>query len=119
MNRKRDLLFNRPVMFSFPDEIFEIEKEETPSSDGFTSVFFNRVRLSERSKLQLNPDEVNLENLLKSGVLIDVSSFVNSLGYTEVSQLESSKSRLSESMLQYLMDNEDDIKEFVKSNNVN
>ena len=117
MTRKMDFL-RRPVIFLMPDEIVELECQHVPEADDRTAVYFVPKRMSDRSKEQLNPSEVTLQSLLASGVTIDPSRFVNSLGITDVADIEASKDKMSGEMLEYLTTHEDEIKEFVKENNI-
>ena len=117
MTRKGDVNF-RPVVFLMPDDIIELECQHVPEEDDRTAVYFVPKRMSDRSKEQLNPQEVNLQYLLAAGVTIDPSKFVSSLGVTDVADLEAKKDAMSGEMLQYLMDHETEIKDFVKENNI-
>lgn len=117
MTRKSD--FKRhPVVFLAPDDFSELEMQTVPDEDGRNSVFFVPKRMSDRSSEQLNPNEVTLQYLLSAGVTIDPSKFVNSMAITDVADLEASKSRMSEEMLSYLTEHEEEIKDFVKENNI-
>lgn len=117
MTRKSDFL-RSSIIFLSPHEIFEVEPENVVTDDGIVSVHFVRKRMSERSKVQLSPVDVTLSSLLLAGTVIEPSSFVSSLGFTEVSELEDSKSRLSSEMLSYLTEHENEIKKFVSENNI-
>lgn len=117
MTRKSDL--NRhPVIFLSPDDFSELELSVVPDEFGRSSVFFEPKRMSVRSSEQLNPNEVNLQYLLSAGITIDPSKFVNSMRITDAADLEAAKGRMSEEMLSYLTEHEDEIKEFVKENNI-
>lgn len=117
MTRKSDL--NRhPVIFMSPDDFSELELSVVPDEFGRSSVFFDPKRMSDRSSEQLNPNEVTLQSLLASGVIIDPSRFVNSMGITDAADIEASKGRMSEEMLSYLTAHEEEIKDFVKENNI-
>ena len=116
MMRKNER-FNKPIMFSAPDEVFETVSQ-TVIEDGVERSYLVNERMTERSKLQLNPSEVTLESLLASGVTIDPSRFVSNLGISEVSELESRKDSMSAQMLDYLSKHEDEIKQFITDNNI-
>ena len=117
MTRKSDFK-RRPVVFLSPDDFTELELEVVPDEMERDSVFFVPKRMSERSTEQLNPNEVTLQYLLESGITIDPSKFVNSLAITDAADIEASKGRMSEQMLSYFMEHEDEIKDFVKENNI-
>lgn len=117
MTRKSD--FNcHPVVFLSPDDFSELEMKTVPDEVGRNSVFFVPKRMSDRSSEQLNPNEVTLQSLLSSGVFIDPSKFVSSMAITDAADLEAAKGRMSEQMLSYLTEHEDEIKDFVKENNI-
>ena len=116
MMRKSERL-NKPIMFFTPDEVFETVSQ-TVLEDGIERSYLVEERMTERSKQQLNPDEVTLESLLASGVTIDPSRFVSNLGVSEVSELESRKDSMSVHMLDYLTEHEDEIKQFITDNNI-
>lgn len=104
-------------MYGCPDEIFELESS-IQIEDGVQRVYLVDKRISERSAEQLSPDEVTLEYLLASGITIDPSRFVNSIGVTEASELEAKKDTLSVNMLEYLTSHEEEIKTFINENNL-
>lgn len=117
MTRKLDFE-RKPVVFLSPADFYENEMQVLQDEDGRSSVFFVPKRMSDRSSEQLNPNEVNLQYLLSAGITIDPSKFVNSIGITDAADLEAAKGRMSEEMLSYLTEHEDEIKEFVKENNI-
>lgn len=117
MTRKLDFK-RKPVVFLSPDDFYELEMQTVPDEDGRNSVFFVPKRMSVRSSEQLNPNEVTLQYLLSAGVTIDPSKFVNSMAITDAADLEAAKGRMSEEMLSYLTEHEDEIKDFVRENNI-
>lgn len=117
MTRKIDFK-RKPVVFLSPDDFYEVELQVVQAEDGRSSVFFVPKRMSARSAEQLNPNDVTLQSLLSAGITIDPSKFVNSMAITDAADLEVLKGRMSEQMLSYLTEHEDEIKEFVKVNNI-
>lgn len=97
------------LMFSMPDEIIEIVDVQQPDENGTVRLLRKPERLSDRSKIQMNPNIITLQSMIESGTLIEPKQIGSLLNITDFSDIECLNGQLSENMYQYLLDHKDEL----------
>lgn len=96
-------------MFSMPDEIIEIVDLQQPDENGTVRLLRKPERLSDRSKIQMNPNLITLQGMIEAGTLIEPKQVGSLLNITDASDIEDLRGQMSENMYQYMMDHKEEI----------
>lgn len=92
-----------------PDEIIEIVDVQQPDENGTVRLLRKPERLSDRSKIQMNPNLITLQGMIEAGTLIEPKQVESLLNITDASDIEDLRGQMSENMYQYMMDHKDEI----------